>query len=72
MAKSAPKIPPSLMKKALYLFNGDRKKADAWFRHTQRFRVEIRPIDAIKTAKGRRAMQAYLLSQIRIAEGIFV
>jgi uncharacterized protein (DUF2384 family) len=65
------KIPPSLMKKAMYLFDGDRQKAAQWFHQTQRFTAEVRPIDAIKTAKGRRAMQAHLTSQIQLAEGIF-
>lgn len=71
MAQSKLQIPPSLMKKALFLFNGDQKRAEAWFRQTQRFTVEVRPIDAIKTAKGRRAIDAQLLAQIRLSEGIF-
>jgi hypothetical protein len=33
MAQSNPQIPPSLMNKAIFLFNGDRKKAKAWFRY---------------------------------------
>jgi uncharacterized protein (DUF2384 family) len=43
------------MKKALYLFDGDQQNAQQWFLQPQHFTLEIRPIDAICTANGRRA-----------------
>ena len=64
-------IPPSLMKKALDLFDGDQQRGEQWFLQTQRFTVQVRPIDAIRTARGRHAMGAHLTAQIRLAEGTF-
>ena len=70
MRKQKGDIPTALREAAIVAYGGVAQ-AERWFDHPQAFVVYLRPIDVIRTPKGRKMIKEHIQNQINLNEGVF-